>query len=387
MSDNLNNKDKIKQTNAVEKKLDDVFRRSNLLHCNKALFWFDLAKDCNLALLFRKLIRKYDSMLFRALYYLVPLIIVYFNFAVNIFAGTFMRDDGSFTYLEDWGNSFCKNMFFLLTYLMSAYYSDKLDHSQIVIFTREFLAQKDEARVERKNAMKYNFPALLVALGAALGVTIFIISSKNMPGSSWLNELPRFFYFYFMVFSAICWSLFISLLLMVFEIAFITFYCANDKINEVFNYDIDKYDQNESVTELLNIIIVDFAFAVLYVGIAFLYGYCYFKAAEKSPGLAGIVSHGDFFIATGVALIIVILIYLYVPYKELCDSMNKRRFMRIEEYDKEIMKQKDMQEKEALIAKRTELMERRVNFSSGNIFTLITSVLIPCAGIILESFF
>lgn len=361
-------------------KMNDVFRRSNILHCHKALYWFELSQKRNAALMFRRRTRTFDSMLFRALFYMLPLFIIYFNFAVNMLYGTFWQNDNIFTYLEDWGSSFCNNAFFIFTYLLSSYYSEKLLACKKIIFVRNFLTNEEDQRESLEKAKKVDFPMMFVIIGFVIGLCGYIFIRNSMPENYWLSKLPFGFRVYFLLFSCVSWSMFVSLIIMVYEIGFIVFYCANDRIGEVFHYNDDEYDQNESVIELLNIITANFSFALLYIGIGFLYVFCYVRIAERSKVPRNIIHHGDFIMATVITIVVIFFIYLYVPYKELLNNMKVRRLMSMSKYDDLIKKTKNIQDKEKFIESKTRLAEKRMSFSTKNIITVITSILFPIIG-------
>ena len=364
-------------------KKNKVFQQPNDSHCHKALHWFDLSREFNLALVFQRWTRKYDSILFRALFYMVPLLIVYFNFACNMYCGTFWKDVRMFTYLDDWGSSLCNNAFFIFSYLLSAYYSNKLDTCKSIIFDSGFQENIPAQRQELENKKKYNFPAILVIAGTIVGGALCCLITLQTSNNCWFIMLPIGLHLYFFLFFCMSWDIFASLLIMVYEIGFIVFYCANDKEGKVFNYNDEEYDQNESVVELLNIIAADFSFAMLYIGLLVIYTVCYLRFTDSGV-MKVIVDRGDIVLASVMTILIITLIYLYVPYRELLNSMRIRRFKLMSEYDKEIKMCKDRNHKLLLIEEKIKMAKRRMTFSYKNIFTVVSSILIPLIGLLIN---
>ncbi len=368
----------------IKDKMDDVFQRSNKLHCYKALFWFELVEKKNLSLVFRSITRHYTSIFFRAIYYVLPLLIVYINFAIPMYYKVFWVSGETFTYINDWGSSFCANAFFILSYLLSPYYAEKIRNVQPIIFTESFRSRMEIAREERNEAKKHDFPFLIVALGGLFGAAFFFLVCKTLPADSWINHLPKACQIYYILFSAVSWSIFIALLVMVFELGFISFYCANDIDGDIFEFNNEEFEKNESVKELMNIIIADFSFALLYIGVAAVYIYCYIRIVGKIPILSQIASVGDVLLLTFGAIILVLLIFLFVPFKELLDYMSRKRHLAIYNYDIMAFEASDEEERKECINKKLDMMSRKFNISYGNLATIVSSVLIPGAGMFLD---
>lgn len=297
-----------------------------------------------------------------------------------------------YTFINDVSNSISLTVLYLVSYFASIYYP-----GQVKEFIELGLEKIEPGTEQQQESIrkKYNslYDKVFLAIGGILGIIFgscfFFKVVENGANVWWLSELCDFYIIYHWLFLCAIWYISITLLIMAYNAAQILHWSI---ISRKINYIDDDYNKNISIIKAYDTLVSTFSVGMFYVigSILIVFNDQYAKKYNVKNTFSDEVN-----IMILIAVIIAVIVFLCIPLKTLFEYMKEKKNDRIIYLNNKIEKINNKKGRNYLdgINKKKELINERNNILENGLLTtsfnnkivLVSSVLIPLIGIIIQA--
>lgn len=357
------------------------------IRCGKieqAIWGFEVFRGINFPARFSEYTERKDSLLLKWLYFAVPII----SYAVLLgflwSSGVMYHETEYFTYINDLGNSLVFTALHFISYFASVYYAGKVE-----FFIRENIRQGDvEDNIISKTRLHKDKKSLHMCM-TVMAIILFCVAcssgyffygaAQRNDTAYWMQNLSKPGMLYYSLLLGVTWYHSLTLLGMVLLSEFVIFWCIREKR---IIYKKELYNRNNSIMEMTDILLGTFSYGLFYiVGSILIILNDMLAVREGINNLFDNVVAASLLILTVIALAILVTVPLYELLKYM--AVNKKKLIR--KLEKQIWKEKDGKKKKALMEQRNEILTAPLIYTSlKNRLLIITSVVLPLAGIVLQ---